>query len=345
MKHINNYLKFFTSIKEQAQVKPEDRGIKKDNKDQNLDISPAPAAKVEVPEWFEKGFFTEDKAKSGASKKMAISADKLNEYWTIITKYAKHKKETFDSVKSIQKHLWDMMTTAKCDNKEGETTTLMDVVNTYRNGIGLGKISKPKFIDDKYGNQTHKILMSAICISGVNLSDEQNKIVDKNKIPGVEPPKIVPDKKESNQVISPDQIIKNFEETGKTGLSPEELEKRAQTILQTSLTPDNSDTKDKIKGAKNLEAAKIGHRIKLKDKGSDKLEKHELAILDNFFGDHGYVRIKAADKSYGIKYVWVKKLNQREETPKQAPAEKVAPTNEPNVANLIDMDDIKGKGL
>jgi len=283
MKHLQKYIKFYSMLTEQEATVPPAEGE---------------AKKVEapgVPDWFKTGFFTGIGSKY--SKQLGIDQKDLVPTWEIVKKLMEFKKLNFVSVKEVQQYLWKMMGELDCFSKGGDADAvkLIQQVNDFRKSKGLGPVSEQKFIDGKYGLQTHTILMTAVCLAEVELSAQQQKIAEEQALKNV-------DVKKS---ISSEEIVKNVEEEGKTGLPENELIKKAQTIINDSLIPDESTKSDKFK----LGANKMGARIVYKDKGTSKLGADELAILDEYFGLDGFSRIKSKEKRYGIKYVWKKILN------------------------------------
>jgi hypothetical protein len=327
MQHLQKYERFFNLIKEQT------------------------ATKTDIPEWFK--VFTGEGAKF--SKQLGLSNSRDFE-WKMVKQLIELKKANFASIKDIQNSLWVMMDQLVGQSKaDGKEMKLMEFVNQFRKSKGLGPVSKDKFVDGNYGQQTSMILATAICMSeGVKLSEEEKKEVEKKAIPTVDVTDDVKKDDDNKQVD-----MEKVSDEGKTGLNPQQLKVKAETIIRDSFVPDETDKSDKFKMGSN----KMGARIVYKDKGTNRITEEELAILDEYFGQDGFVRTKSKEKG-GIlrakfmKYVWKKVLNPKSKETKPdledirgelkggKPKEKTAPTEDENkIVSATLNDEIKEKGL
>jgi len=326
MKHLNNYYKFFTLLKEQATAGPE--------------AIAAGAAKPDVmPQWFEDGFYGEGKGRKFGAKNM-------RDAWNVAARYIYVNKINPQNMKELQIHMWKNINMKA--GSEDDPKTVLQLLNGVRTKGGKPALTEKdvnKFADGKFGTQTLEVIATLLVNNDKTPEAvrEDPKIQDKalvdpqpdpaeEKLDGGETKTETPAaqvKKEEQSAEKPAQGSKvdmqKVEDEGKTGLTPDKLKAKAETIIRDSFIPDASEKSDKFK----MGANKPGARIVYKDKGESKIEPEELAVLDEYFGQDGFVRVKTKEKRYGTKYVWVKKLRkQTEETPqtdaKTEPAAKPA---------------------
>lgn len=304
MKFLNDYQKFFQSINEQeTKEKPA--------------ATPKPAAVGDVPDWFQKGFYDASKAKKGKlGSKLTMDPKDLQTTYNFVKKLQQISKKEFANVKELQQYLWSQKDLKECEplQEGGDKRTLEQALNDFRKDKGIQSITPEKFMDGLYGAQTNMFLNTLICVldklNKIELQPMEIKIATLGAIPDSAPLAIQQPKIDTSKTVGAGEISRKFDEEGTTGLTPEELKQKAETIMNDSLIPDESESKDKFK----LGANKMGARIVYKDKGAQRLGPDELAILDEFFLTDGFVRTKSKEKG-GIfrdkfmKYVWVKKLN------------------------------------
>jgi hypothetical protein len=327
MKHLNRYTKFFSLLKEQqATAGPEAIAAGKDYPDM-------------MPEWFKKGFYGEGKGRKFGVKNM-------QDAWNVAAKYIDVNKINPQNMKELQLHMWKNINMKQ--GNEDDAKTVLQLLNDVRTKGGKPALTDKdvnKFADGKYGTQTAEVIATLLVfndktpdnvkedpkIADVVLQGAQAGAQDKKEEPAAQQKEetgqapAAQDKKEEPVDKSSTVDMQKVEDEGKTGLSPDKLKAKAETIIRDSFIPDASEKSDKFK----MGANKPGARIVYKDKGESKIEPEELAVLDEYFGQDGFVRVKTKEKRYGTKYVWVKKLRkQTPETPqtdaKTEPAAKPA---------------------
>lgn len=321
----------------------------------------APAAPAEekkegstIPEWFVKSYKSATNAKTKEGKSLALDMKDMNFSWRSVERLSQFSGQKFTSVKQLQDYLWSKLEDYDCLSSDPGIgkITLRQKLDEIRKSKGLPPATQEKFCDDKYGVQTNEILYSVICLEeGIKLSKEQEAMAMKKALPGSV---TTNDTQKVVKPVEPGQIAKKQQEEGETGLSEQDLSKRAQTIIKDSLIPDETESTDKFKLGQN----KIGARIVYKDKGSERLSEDDLAILDEYFGKDGFVRTKSKEKggflrAKFMKYVWTKKLNpkstnvkptldevrQKKEAPnKPAPAAANQPVPKPNKQGGVDIE-------
>lgn len=290
MKHLKLYTPFYKSLNEEMEYI---------NKSQL----------GEIPTWFKDSFFTGTSTKGKllkGGKELGMSIKDLNFSWWMVKTLEKNTQESFSSVEELQTYLWSRMGELTCLSKQpgSEPMTLKEYLDNFRSEKGLPPIQKSRFIDGRFGKGTNEILSSVLCLIETDLSNKQLQEIQKVALP-VEPVS------KTTETIPGKVDMTKVEEEGVTGLTEDELRKKAQTIINTSLIEDESERSDKFKIGSN----RMGARIKYKDKGVDKISPEDLAVLDEFFGLDGFVRIKTKQMAFGrgTKYVWKKMLKTKAE--------------------------------
>ena len=320
MKHLNNYNKFFTLLKEQATAGPESIAAGAEKPDM-------------VPQWFEDGFYGEGKGRKFGAKNMKDS-------WNVTAKYIDVNKINPQNMKELQMHMWKNINMKQ--GSEDDAKTVLQLLNDVRTKGGKPALTDKdvnKFADGKFGTQTGEVIATLLVFNDKTPEaiKEDPKIKDQalvvtqptgpseEKLDGG---KTAQGEKKEQPVEKPAQGSKvdmqKVEDEGKTGLAPDKLKAKAETILRDSFIPDETEKSDKFK----MGANKPGARIVYKDKGENKIEPEELAVLDEYFGQDGFDRVKTKEKRYGTKYVWVKKLKTQPKgtTPQTAGAKEIAKT-------------------
>jgi hypothetical protein len=339
MKHLNNYYKFFTILKEQQEVPDQKEKQKVPGQEE---VFLGGAKPTDVPKWFQDVFYGEGPGKKGSAR--AFGAKSLKESWINLAKYIDNNKlgVELDKITTskkkmiyIQNFMWKNIN-MKSGTADEPSTVLQDL-NKERAKFQkqpLRATDGKKFADGRFGTQTEQVMVSLTFADPKTPQDEKEKI--KNDVLGAkeEPKKEEPKKEEpakeepKKEEPTKDQGTKQPDmqkvaDEGTTGLNPAQLKTKAETIIRDSFIPDESEKSDKFK----MGANKLGARIVYKDKGDSKITPEDLAVLDEYFGQDGFVRTKTKEKG-GIlrdkfmKYVWTKKLKtqSKEATPNTAGA-------------------------
>lgn len=252
-----------------------------------------------VPEWFQKGYFSASK-KGKLGAKLVMNPKDIPTTWNFVKTLQQLSKKEFANVKELQQYLWSQKDLKECEplKEGGEKRTIEQALNDFRREKGIPTITPEKFMDGLYGAQTNMFLNTLICIldklNKIDLQPMEIKIAKLGAIPDAAPIELKP-------------------------VPVKDINQMAEEIINNSLVAEEGGTIDKLKR---------GNRIKFKDKGTKKLTKEELDILDKYFAQDGFVRIKSKEKGYGMKYVWVKsdKTEKPNVEPLQTKQPKLNPT-------------------
>ena len=110
MKHLNNYYKFFTLLKEQATAGPEAIAAGAEKPDM-------------MPQWFEDGFYGEGKGRKFGAKNM-------KDAWNVTAKYIDVNKINPQNMKDLQIHMWNNINMKQ--GNEDDAKTVLQLLNDVR---------------------------------------------------------------------------------------------------------------------------------------------------------------------------------------------------------------------
>jgi hypothetical protein len=219
MKTLFPYRKFFTIIKEQQEQKETPQETKPDEGDEK------------IKKWLSDGYFR-GKTKGSA---FALTDADMETAVAVISKLQRAAGSDFNSVEELQQYVWSKLGELKSDAGK----TLLEELNAFRAENKRPEITEEKFVDTKYGQQTHRMTFAvAGALNKANiitLDPKQSSLASKIVSPVMQIKTIDTPKKEKEAL----QPIKGFDKSQNELLVKTPLAHKFVTMMK--LKPQDCD--------------------------------------------------------------------------------------------------------